>query len=176
MRRSCLVSLVTAATFLGAAPIAAYADYNGAASSGQSSSDAIVVVIGKNDVILNVLHADANSAGRGQSYLAAVNGNVIPGSDQARAACSAVPNVVSLTCLSTAGGAASQQSVAAAASVSGGRSLAAISSVAGSQTAARPSSAAPGAAPTAQQAGARPAARPAAVTKAPRAGGTLPFT
>src|SRR5437879_13591893 len=68
------------------------------ASSGQSSSDAIVVVIGKNDVILNVLHADASSAGRGQSYLAAVNGNVVPGSDQARAACSLVPAVVSVSC------------------------------------------------------------------------------
>ena len=153
------------------------ATHQGMKSTGQSSSDGAVVVIGKNDVVLNVLHADAASSGQGHSYLIALNGAAVGPSDQATAICSAVPpSVVALSCLVTTGGQGSERSTAAAASVASGRSSLAVSSVSGSQTAPAHVQA-----PVNPQASVRLTPQPAgrvrgAVRAALRAGHVLPLT
>ena len=170
----------TALPAVGASVLRSDSDaaHQGAQSTGQSSSDGAVFIIGKNDVVLNVLHSDASTAGQGHSYLIAINGTAIGGSDPTTAICSAVPpSVVALTCLATTAGQGTERSTAAAASVASGRSVVSLSAVSGSQTA----PAHVESTPVHQGADFRPAARPAgtvrgAVRAALRGGNVLPLT
>ena len=75
-------------------------------STSKSSSDgATANVGGANGLMLVLLHSEANSEGKGSSYVASANGTKVLTSDQAGTGCAvSVPNVASLNCLSASGG------------------------------------------------------------------------
>jgi hypothetical protein len=88
------------------------ASWTSAASSGSSSSDGAILNAGggasKGGLTVDLLHADANSSGTQSSYLLSINGNEIGSSSQVNGACVInIPSLLSLSCVTAAGGAGS---------------------------------------------------------------------
>jgi hypothetical protein len=77
-------------------------------SSANSSSDgAIITAGGPSGLYIDVLHAETNSSGAGQSYLVSINGNEIGSSSQVNGQCTlTIPSLLSLDCLTATGGTA----------------------------------------------------------------------
>lgn len=84
------------------------ASWNSTSSSGSATSDgAILTLGGPSGLDVDLLHAEAHSSGKGNSYLLSVNGTEIGSSDQANGQCAvSLPPLVTLDCLTASGGAA----------------------------------------------------------------------
>ena len=84
------------------------ASWNSTSSSGSATSDgAILTLGGPSGLNVDLLHADANSNGKGSSYLLSVNGTEIGSSDQTNGQCAlSLPPLVTLDCLTAGGGTA----------------------------------------------------------------------
>jgi hypothetical protein len=80
-----------------------HATYNGAASTGASSSDGATVHASGLDLVL--LHSEASSSGKGFSEVAGINGNGVLTSGDTNGSCVlTVPGLLMLNCLTASGG------------------------------------------------------------------------
>lgn len=81
------------------------ASHCGMTSTGKGSSDGVTLDLGDGGLLLTLLHSEADSSGKGNTFLISLNGNEIGNADQAGGQCTLeVPGLLRLTCLAVGGG------------------------------------------------------------------------
>ena len=158
-----------------------HATHDGATSTGRTSADGADVEAGggsqNGGLSLILLHSEADSSGKGSSYVANINDNQILTNSDANGQCVlAVPQLVTLSCLSASGGTGTngvQQAAADVGQIDFAPDQLPDGTVVGSQAQGQPT-----AAPQVEgESHARPPAQePQAQPQAQPQGGALPFT
>lgn len=160
------------------------ASYTAGQSQSSSSSDGVLLNAGGGALIIDLLHADTSSSGKGSSYLASVNGNQIGSNSQVNGQCQIpIPSVLTINCLSASGGSGTSPASAFVGTITGQGSFSALptGTVAGTTATGSTTPAAsvqpnvaPQQPPSNQPPSGQPSGQPAAATAS--AAQTLPFT